>query len=147
MRSIVLLAAAGGLVTLLACGSQAPATTGTGGGTSSSGTGTGGTMGVVSFTGGAGATTVSSSTTSSTSGATSTSAASSTGSFGVGGAGTGGAGASGSGGPPTCSGTESFCASGCTNLSTDSQNCGFCGHSCLSEVCLDGVCMSMSDPR
>ena len=31
-------------------------------------------------------------------------------------------------------------ASSCTNLQTDAQNCGTCGHSCLGGACVNGAC-------
>ena len=45
----------------------------------------------------------------------------------------------------TCDPAFVTCASGCCScgdVQTDPNNCGYCGHSCGSETCVDGVCGS-----
>src|SRR5262245_44551497 len=43
----------------------------------------------------------------------------------------------------TCNPPEVFCGFGCSNLMTDSGNCGRCGKSCLAtEHCAAGLCVS-----
>ncbi|MEJ7733229.1 MAG: hypothetical protein WKG00_29045 [Polyangiaceae bacterium] len=56
------------------------------------------------------------------------------------GAGAGNSGSGASGGGPTCAEGETACGQLCTDTQTDSNNCGACGISCPTEVCIDGFC-------
>jgi hypothetical protein len=50
-----------------------------------------------------------------------------------------------SGGLCTCTGAGlSNCTTACTNLLTDSNHCGACGHSCLGGLCLAGACQPVA---
>jgi hypothetical protein len=45
----------------------------------------------------------------------------------------------------TCDPGYNVCSTGCCscgNVQTDPNNCGYCGHSCGTEACVDGVCGS-----
>jgi len=57
-----------------------------------------------------------------------------------GGSGTGG----GGGSSTTCSGTQTTCPGGCADLSTDGNNCGACGHSCLGGMCTNKTCLPVT---
>jgi len=43
---------------------------------------------------------------------------------------------------PQCTGGSTNCSGVCTNLQTDEQNCGSCGHDCTSlfPICCSGTC-------
>jgi hypothetical protein len=56
------------------------------------------------------------------------------------GTGTGNSGSGASGGGPTCEDGETACGDLCTDTQNDSNNCGACGISCPTEVCVDGFC-------
>jgi len=44
-------------------------------------------------------------------------------------------------GGPVCTGVNQCCAAGCTNIDTDTSNCGSCGNACgAGAMCLGGVC-------
>lgn len=42
--------------------------------------------------------------------------------------------------PPECADNEDMCSGKCTDLLTDSDNCGACGASCGGTICEGGVC-------
>ncbi len=48
-------------------------------------------------------------------------------------------------GGPVCTGLEQCCKTGCTNIDTDPNNCGKCGHACPStDTCVGGTCTPIS---
>ncbi len=50
-----------------------------------------------------------------------------------------------SGGSCTCTGAGfSNCTTSCSNLLTDGNNCGTCGHSCLGGTCSSGACQPVA---
>src|ERR1700733_10212547 len=60
-----------------------------------------------------------------------------------GGGGTGGAGGPGAAGTTgtSCAASQKACSQGCTNVQTDSQNCGACGTVCgTGQTCQSGTC-------
>jgi hypothetical protein len=42
-----------------------------------------------------------------------------------------------------CAAGQTVCANACANLSSDSANCGACGHGCLGGTCTSGTCSAV----
>jgi hypothetical protein len=67
-----------------------------------------------------------------------------TGDTGAGGSG-GGSATGGAGTTPACPGDQMMCAAGCTDLTSDADNCGGCGKACGSaKTCVAGSCVCPS---